>query len=182
MGHPTSERPHPPTPPYQRKGAKSPGPEGGGRKGKKGGRFQPRRIAMYVLGMLGATAYWQDGATEGASTRDRRCCGGNFLEPQPVAQEIDVYMVDDELDLPKVEEIVLSSHEVPYSLADTGAATGVVGIEWLERVAQELSRYDLAPVRTPATQKFRGLGGARRGATERWTLPIGIGGKHAIQQ
>ena len=137
---------------------------------------------MYVLGMLGASAYWQEGATDGAPTRDRRCCGMNFLEPQPATQEIDVYMVDDELDLPKVEEIVLSSHEVPYSLADTGASTGVAGIEWLERVAQELSRYDLAPVRTPATQKFRGLGDAKREAAERWTIPIGIGGKHAIQQ
>ena len=126
---------------------------------------------MYVLGMLGASAYWQEGATDGAPTRDRRCCGINFLEPQPATQEIDVYMVDDELDLPTVEEIILSSHEVPYSLADTGASTGVVGIEWLERVAQELSRYDLAPVRTPATQKFRGLGGAKREAEERWTIP-----------
>ena len=115
-------------------------------------------------------------------TRDRRCCGVNFLEPQPATQEIDVYMVEDEVELPKVEEIVLSSHEVPYSLADTGASTGVAGIEWLERVAQELSRYDLASVRTLATQKFRGLGGAKREAAERWTLPIGIGGKHTVQQ
>ena len=77
-------------------------------------------------------------------------------------QEIDVCMVDDEVTLPKVEEIMFSATEVAYALADTGASTGVAGIEWLERVAQELSRYDLMPIRTEATQKFRGLGGARR--------------------
>ena len=42
------------------------------------------------------------------------------------------------MELPKVEEISITTYDVPYSLADTGASTGVAGIEWLERVAQEM--------------------------------------------
>ena len=128
---------------------------------------------MYVLGtMLGATAYWPEKTTVET----------NFLETQPSTQEIDVFMVDDEVTLPKVEEIVFSTTEVPYALADTGASTGVAGIEWLDRAAQELSRYGLKPIKEKATQKFRGLGGAKREAVERWTHPIGIGGRHTVQQ
>ena len=128
---------------------------------------------MYVLGMLGASTYWPS-STEKESIQ--------FPEQRPQMPEIEVYMVEDEVTLPKVEEIVFSTTEVPYALADTGASTGVAGIEWLERAALELNRYGLKPIKDKATQKFRGLGSAKREAVERWTSPIGIGGKHTVQQ
>ena len=58
----------------------------------------------------------------------------------------------------------------------------MAGIEWLERVEQELARHDLKPLKLASTQKFRGLGGAKREAAERWIVPVGLGGRHTVQQ
>ena len=78
----------------------------------------------------------------------------------------DVFMLEAEVELPKVEEIQFTQFESPYSLADTGATTGVAGKEWLERVEQELSRYDMKPLKVKASQQIRGLGNAKRESTQ----------------
>ena len=120
MGHSTSECPNPPTPFLQQKGAEGTGAKGGGRKGKsparsRAGRFRPQKLPMYVMRVIGASACWKEAAMAESSR--------SFIEPRSAPPDIHVYVADDVVELPKVEEVAVSVHEVPYSLADTGAST-----------------------------------------------------------
>ena len=126
MDHATSQCPSP----------KKPGKGGfkGGKskkgKNRTGGRAgsQPKRFAMYVLGsVLGLTTYLNVNA-------DAISLSSNLLPPI-VNEPLDIYTMESEIELiPQVEEINFTQNQTPYTLMDTGASTGVAGIEWLKRV------------------------------------------------
>ncbi|CAK0904441.1 unnamed protein product [Prorocentrum cordatum] len=105
-----------------------------------------------------------------------------FQEPA----EHDIMMVTVESDpiLPEVPEVdaMISSTIVPATLVDSGASVAVAGRGWLDKIAAELEKYGLRPIIVEASQKFKGLGGARREAKQKWIIPIGIGKKHVLQE
>ncbi|CAK0806782.1 unnamed protein product [Prorocentrum cordatum] len=79
-------------------------------------------------------------------------------------------------------EVLVSKEAVPATLVDSGASVAVAGRGWLDRVETELAKYGLKPIKVDATQRFKGLGGAKREAKQKWIIPIGIGRVHAIQE
>ncbi|CAK0808101.1 unnamed protein product [Prorocentrum cordatum] len=113
-------------------------------------------------------------------------------DPEPATEkfqepaEHDIVMVKVESDpiLPEVPEVdaMISSTIVPATLVDSGASGAVAGRGWLDKIAAELEKHGLRPIIVEASQKFKGLGGARREAKQKWIIPIGIGKKHVLQE
>ncbi|CAK0847357.1 unnamed protein product [Prorocentrum cordatum] len=157
-------------------------PAGKGFKGRgktSKAQSRPRRLgfwAMTTLVRVMPDMFHQKDAQDPEPATEK------FQEPA----EHDIMMVKVESDpiLPEVPEVdaMISSTIVPATLVDSGASVAVAGRGWLDKIAAELEKYGLRPIIVEASQKFKGLGGARREAKQKWIIPIGIGKKHVLQE
>ncbi|CAK0798713.1 unnamed protein product [Prorocentrum cordatum] len=162
--------------------SRPPRPAGKGFKGRgttSKAQSRPRRLGFWAMTTLVCVMpdmfHQKDIQGPGPATE-------NFQEPA----EHDIMMVNMESDpiLPEVPEVdaMISSTIVPTTLVDSGASVAVAGRGWLDKIAVELEKYGLRRIIVEASQKFKGLGGARREAKQKWIIPIGIGKKHVLQE
>ncbi|CAK0898700.1 unnamed protein product, partial [Prorocentrum cordatum] len=85
------------------------------------------------------------------------------------------------LEMPRYE-VMISNDVALAPPVDIGASIAAAGRGWLDRVETELAKYGFKPIKTQACQNFKGLGGARRESKQKWTIPVGIGRKHVLQE
>ncbi|CAK0825150.1 unnamed protein product [Prorocentrum cordatum] len=116
----------------------------------------------------------------GAVMQGIACASG---QPEKVYDIMMVNMDSDPIVPERLElEVMISSDVMPASWVDSGASIAVAGRGWLDRVKADIAKYGLKPIKMEARQKLTGLGGARRESKQKWTIPVGIGKKHVLQE
>ena len=151
-------------------------------KGVKGAP-RPRRLGLWTMATLvcvipGSASFLQQVIAAGTEVDSKN------IQTTEAPYEIMTVDVDSDPIVPEMPEleVMVSSDVVPASLVDSGATVAVAGRGWLDKIAKELAKYGLKPIIVEASQKFKGLGGARRESKQKWIIPIGIGRKHLLQE
>ncbi|CAK0844868.1 unnamed protein product [Prorocentrum cordatum] len=165
MDHATPDCPTPRPPRPASKGFK-----GRGKTSKAQSR--PRRLGFWAMNTLARVMLDMFNQKD---AQDQDLATEKFQEPA----EYDIMMASAESDpiLPNVPEV-----DAMISSAIALATPAVAGRGWLETIAAELEKHGLRHIIVEASQKFKGLGGARREAKRKWIIPIGIGTTHVLQE
>ncbi|CAK0827876.1 unnamed protein product, partial [Prorocentrum cordatum] len=159
-----------------------PRPAGKGFKGRgktSKAQSRPRRLGFWAMTTLVCV---MPDMFHQKDVQDPEPATEKFQEPaEHVIMMVNVESDPILLEVPEVDAMI-SSTIVPATLVDSGASVAVAGRGWLDKIAVELEKYGLRPIIVEASQKFKGLGGARREAKQKWIIPIGIGKKHVLQE